>query len=366
MFRGLLAVWERNAPQSALLRGARSRVSAMLFEWELDTAGSTSRGRRTCPKSIGHVWSRRSTGCRGPSTVVMVGRCWAISSAWLSASPKIVLELNGNPAAAIAAYETTVKQAHTLLFGQPGDQLANQTAFGQVATQANKIALKLGGIRNEYGGGHGRARVPVLEDEMVALSLDGGLLWARWALRRVGYFAIGRPGPLIDALVGSPFSTFSAGQLKVRLNSVNLPNLEPRHQRSIGIAVGQRVMRETFVVRQDGLDPVLESDSLTTWPRDYRIGLAHGLWFDPDGHLTLTPASVQRALKVLEPVPDCADDLTEWVGQIESVRPPGGLSGDFGPDYQAQEFVRGRVAVRPAAEHPALTRLAANIYTAPF
>ncbi|MCJ0905254.1 abortive infection family protein [Rhodococcus sp. ARC_M6] len=274
---------------------------------------------------------------------------------------KIVLELDGNPAASNAVFDGTVKQAHSLLSGQPGDQLANKSAFGQMATQASKIAQNLGGIRNEYGGGHGRARVPNLDDEMVVLSLDGGLLWARWALRRIGYFAIGRPGPLIEALVGNSRSNFESGMLKARLLSADLPNLEPRYQRSIGMAVGQRVMRETFVVRVDGLNPVLASDSLLTWPRDYRIGLAHGLWFDPDGNLTLTPASVQEALSVLEPVPDCADDLTGWVDQIEAVRPPGELSGGFGPDNRAQQFVLGRIAARPAAERSALKRLAANI-----
>ncbi|OMQ28577.1 hypothetical protein BK799_29650 [Rhodococcus sp. D-1] len=279
---------------------------------------------------------------------------------------KIVLELDGNPAASNAVFDGTVKQAHGLLSGQPGDQLANTSAFGQMATQASRIAQNLGRIRNEYGGGHGRARVPNLDDEMVELSLDGGLLWARWALRRIGYFAIGRPGPLIEALVGNSPSVFYSGLLKERLLSADLPNLEPRYQRSIGMAVGQRVMRETFVVRVDGLDPVLASDSLSTWPRDYRIGLAHGLWFDPDGHLTLTPASVQEALSVLEPVPDCADDLAGWVDQIETLRPPGELSGDFGPDYQAQQFVLGRITARPSAERSALKRLAANIYTAPF
>ncbi|RYE40155.1 MAG: hypothetical protein EOP24_41865 [Hyphomicrobiales bacterium] len=69
---------------------------------------------------------------------------------------------------------------------------------------------------------------------------------------------------------------------------------------------------------------------------------------------------------MLEPVSDCADDLTKWVDQIEAVRPPGALSGDFGPDYEAQQFVLDRVAVRLDVERPALTRLAKNIYSAPF
>jgi hypothetical protein len=124
---------------------------------------------------------------------------------------KIVLDIDGNPAASNASYETTVKSAHNLLAGQPGDQLANQRAFGQIATQASKIALNLGNIRNEYGGGHGRARLSILDDEMVTLSLDGGLLWARWALRRVGFFAIGRPELLIKDLVGP--TSFYAGVL---------------------------------------------------------------------------------------------------------------------------------------------------------
>ena len=272
---------------------------------------------------------------------------------------RIVFEINGDPAASNMSYASTVKAAHKLLAGQPGHELANQHVFGQIAEQASKIAVQLGNVRNEYGGGHGRPRVPDLTDEMVALSLDGGLLWARWALRRVGFFAIGRPKLLINDLVGP--TTFYGGVLKERLIAANLPKLEPRHQRSIGVAVGQRVMKGTFVVRHDGLDPVLASDSLETWPRDYRVGLAHGLWFGPDGRLTLTPISIQEALTALEPVSDRADDLTKLVEQIEAVRPTGALSGDFQQDSAAHQFVQGRLVVRPAEEYPALQRLARNI-----
>jgi hypothetical protein len=88
-------------------------------------------------------------------------------------------------------------------------------------------------------------------------------------------------------------------------------------------------MRETFVVRRDGLEPCLDSDDLSTWPQDYRPGLAYGLWFDSYGGLTLTPHSLKEALRVLEPVPDCADDLTDWVARIVELRPPGGLSGEI-------------------------------------
>jgi hypothetical protein len=56
----------------------------------------------------------------------------------------------------------------------------------------------------------------------------------------------------------------------------------------------------------------LASDDLMTWPRDYRIGVAYGLWFDPDGRVTLTPESAEEDLLVLDPVADCA--ATSWIG----------------------------------------------------
>lgn len=215
-------------------------------------------------------------------------------------------------------------------------------------------------MRNEYGGGHGRAHTPDLSDEMVALSLDGGLLWSRWALRRVGYFAKGRPASLINDLVVRPQSFYS-GSLNERLMAANLSKLEPRHQRSIGVAVGQRVMRGTFVVRWDGLDPCLASDDLATWPRDYRIGLAYGLWFDPDDRITVTPRSVQDALQVLDPVPDHAVELGDWVHRLAASRVRGGLSGDWSADLAIENFVRNRIPLRPRAEQDALRVLANHI-----
>ncbi|WP_439382171.1 hypothetical protein [Amycolatopsis lexingtonensis] len=277
---------------------------------------------------------------------------------------RIVLDIDGTPAAPNVGFEAVVGQAHSLLAGQPGHQLANESPFGNLATQASKIAKNLSVVRNEFGGGHGRARTPDLRDEMVALALDGGLLWTRWALRRLGYFSEGRPTSLINDLVVTP-QIFYAGVLERRLRAANLPKVEARHQRTIGVAVGQRAMQGTFVVRRDGLEPCLASDDLNTWPRDYRLGLAYGLWFDTTGALTLTIRSVQEALQVLEPVPDGADDLAEWVTRISELRTPGKLSDDYSESVDAEAFVRRRIAFRPAGEHEALAALAENIKPEP-
>lgn len=270
---------------------------------------------------------------------------------------RITLDIDGTPADPNASFDSVVNKAHLLLAGQQGHELANDSPFSAVASQASKIARNLGVIRNEYGAGHGRARTPGFADEMLTLALDGGMLWARWALRRVGYFAMGRPASLINDLIIEQQS-FCSGTLRDRLAAANLPQLEARHQRSIGVAVGQRVMRNTFVVRRDGLDPCLESSDLTEWPRDYRLGLAFGLWFSPEDHLTLTPFSVQAALTVLDPLPDAAPDLADMVERVAVARVPGGLTGNWSDDFEAAESVFSRIRLRPAEEKPALAKLA--------
>jgi hypothetical protein len=40
------------------------------------------------------------------------------------------------------------------------------------------------------------------------------------------------------------------------------------------------------------------------------------LWFDPDGRTTVTPDAAKEALLVLDPVADCATELTDWVARI--------------------------------------------------
>jgi hypothetical protein len=75
----------------------------------------------------------------------------------------------------------------------------------------------------------------------------------------------------------------------------NLPRLEPQHQRATGVAVGQRAARGTVVVHRDGVEPSMSSDNLAIWPRDYRLGLVYGLWFDHGGSVTMTAATAKEA-----------------------------------------------------------------------
>ncbi len=269
---------------------------------------------------------------------------------------RVARDIAGEPAEANASFDTTVKRAHDLLKEQPGHSLTEGGEFSKMASQASRMARELGNIRNEFGGGHGRSHVPEILDEMVDLALDGGLMWVRWALRRLGLLSEGRPSVLIRDLVEQR-AVFHAGVLRRRLEAANLPKLEPHQQRELGVAVGQRAMQGTFVVKWDGLNPCLESDNLSVWPAEYRLGLLAGLWFNPYGHTTLTPASIKKGLTVLDPVQDCSGTLVEQVRRVRESTQPGLPKANREDWKEIVEWIRYRTTIRPDAESVALKEL---------
>ncbi|WP_165549953.1 abortive infection family protein [Kribbella speibonae] len=281
----------------------------------------------------------------------------------IEAIAKVVLDLNGTPAGGSDSFDPTVKQAHDLLAAQPGHELANGTQFGNLATQARKMAVSMSTIRNNYGGGHGRARQPELQAEMLDLAMDGSLLWVRWAIRRLGYFAQGRPETLIRDLVGDPTGqiSFYAGDLTSRLQSADLPNIDPRHARSIGLAVGQRAAQHTFNVRIEGVDAAVSDNDLERWPTSYRVGVANGLLFSPDELPTIAVANVQPALQVCSPVIDAPDEIATLLRRVIATRAPGPLPGDPQPNLDLLWFVEQHAGNRPADEQAAWRDLAHHL-----
>lgn len=47
------------------------------------------------------------------------------------------------------------------------------------------------------------------------------------------------------------------------------------------------------------------------------------MWFDHTGRATLTQVLVQDGLKLLDRIPDCADELNDLIDKIEAARPSG-------------------------------------------
>lgn len=281
----------------------------------------------------------------------------------VEAAAKVVLDINGTPADSSEGFQQVVSYAHELLRGQRGDELAHQSAYAKLALQASKMAGNLAEIRNALGGGHGRSRKPYVRAEEVDLALDGALTWVRWVLRRVALFAEGRPDQLIRDLVGSDTAhsqNFTKGLLARRLESASLQELDPKWQRALGVAVGQRSASGTFVVARDGFEPALDSADLAEWPGPYRLGLAQGCLFDRFEQPTIRPSTIVAAMGAVAPVEeDAVPELDHLVTRITR-------HFDTSREDQAevQKAVReiGSIKARAsAAAQPALGRLLENL-----
>lgn len=290
----------------------------------------------------------------------------------VEAIAKIVLDLDGTPAANTDKLPKVLPKAHRLLASQPGDELAIGSPFQDMANKAMGLTNHLAELRNNYGAGHGRSRQPDLNDEMVHMALDGGLMWARWALRRIGLFAIGRPTQLIEALIGPQSQNFTGefgtntNSLRQRLLAADLPNQDPKHQRSIGVAVGQRAATGTFMVQGDGVDECGASSDLHAWPVGYRIGVVSGLWVSAFGAVTITSKSISDAMAVLDPVPDCSGEL---IGLVDEVMSSGIVLSDREPAdgiRQVGTRLLTWAQTRPPAETEAWMKLARYIAPDPW
>lgn len=227
---------------------------------------------------------------------------------------KVALDIAGKPAASNASVTTVISAAHEVLRTQPGNELTFETPYANIATNASKMAAQLAEIRNAYGGGHGKARQPRVRNEMVDLTIDGTLTWVRWAVRRLGLFAKGQPTELIRDLI-IEHQSFYKGDLTERLRATGLPRLEERHQRSIGIAVGQRSAQHTFNVYIEGVQPAQTSADLELWTPLFRLGVAQGLLQGPDEVPTATLTNLVRAVAVLLPVEGHVEEVSEIVDQ---------------------------------------------------
>lgn len=276
---------------------------------------------------------------------------------------KIVHDLDGKLVSGSADFAGTVKSAHTTLAGQQGQELAYESSYGKIATQASKIVGNLGAIRNDYGSGHGKARQPEIKDEMLALALDGTLLWLKWALRRLDSFAQGRPEALIRDLVGDTTTssiTFYSGDLAKRLEAANLGTSDPNHARAIGVAVGQRASSGTFNVSIDGIEPALADADLVRWPAPYRVGVGAGLLFDPSEISTIRARTLLHSLQICLPVTDSEVDITVLIGRVIKATPTGAMLGDTGDKADVLALIERQTPHRPPNEQAAWSRLSGH------
>jgi len=295
----------------------------------------------------------RPTGIEDPSwtaimaTIERLGRATSagdlsqavgVAKELVESVARSVLVVRGEVVAENAAFTGVVARAHEVLERQPGKGLTQAEPLRSVMQNAKAMACKLGDLRNSYGTGHGRAVEPQVTDELSQVCTDAALMWSRWALRRLNALAQGMPTPLINDLLGG--GIFRSGLFTERLASADLPHQEPEVQRRIGVAVGQRAMRETFVVRQDGIEECAERDAPEIWPAAYREGAFEGLFVDPYGQLTVDSWSARWAPRLIAPLENPADvigNLTARIGELSvaGLPPDGGTRDELIADLSA-------------------------------
>jgi hypothetical protein len=208
-----------------------------------------------------------------------------------------------------------VNRAHAALERQPGPELAADLTISAIATATKQIATQRRGLRNQYGTGHGRAIAPEVAEELVLVSADAAMLWCRWALRRLEHLIAGAPSTLAHDLDGG---TFRTGELAARLAAANLPELDLPEQHLLGVAVAHRAMRDTGLVKLEGVEACATTPGTDTWPAGYRAGLVEGLFLDPGGYIDANCWGIQQAAVVLASHPDAdavMQELSEKIRQ---------------------------------------------------
>jgi Abortive infection C-terminus len=163
----------------------------------------------------------------------------------VEAVSKMVLEARGESFGNASIFPALVSTAHAALGRQPGPDLADDHVTRDIAASAKKIVLGVADLRGTHGTGHGRTRPPEVLPEHAEITADAATLWARWALRRLDAVVDGRLSDIVRDLWNK---TFYKGDLARRLAAANIPALEVAEQRRLGLAVGQRSARGTFVV----------------------------------------------------------------------------------------------------------------------
>jgi Abortive infection C-terminus len=257
---------------------------------------------------------------------------------------KIVLELSGDVTPSNADLPGLLTKTHAALDRQPGQGAATQPPLRTIVQGAKTIVSQLPELRNRFGTGHGRVVTPEVDEELASVCLDAALLWSRWALLRLDHLLAGQPVSLIKALNDD---IFRRGDLRGRLQSVQLPTLDPSEQRHIGVAVAHRAMRDTFTVKDEGVEACAQQPDLGPWPAGYRIGLVEGLFLDREGYVDVSAWGVAAAASVIAPVPAAGQAIRELSAKVSEASWAYHFANDTTARDATVSAMRGALPVLP-------------------
>jgi hypothetical protein len=278
-----------------------------------------------------HAWTaivghrdRLDEARRGGDRSLVLGRAKELAES----VARVVITERGQVAPAAADFPSLIDSAHGALRRQPGTDLSNDPELRNLIQGAMKIVKSVGSIRNSFGSGHGRAREPQVEQEMVDVAVAATMLWVRWALGRLAPLILGQPTSLISDLLDGAY--FYKGNLAERLRAANIGDLDTSIQQKLGTAVSIRAMRDTVLVKVEGVQACASSDSLDEWPLHYRRGLVDGLFFEENGKVRTSRWAVELVPGVLGTAENQAAELDRLIALLGSERLG---TGDYSEDY---------------------------------
>jgi Abortive infection C-terminus len=212
---------------------------------------------------------------------------------------RCVLDATENPLGDSVKFPKLIYEAQKALKRVAGPDLGVSEEVKAIANAAQTIATSVNAIRNEVGTGHGRARLPGIDDEMTSIVSDATMLWCRWALRRLGHLLAGYP----NLLLAEVNTAVGRDNLQRHFDEVRLPHQPPDIQHAIGVAFGRQAaggFGNAFVV---GVKPAAERPDLDEFPVSYRLGLVEGMVIDYGGQIGIIDSYVPELVDVLMPVP---------------------------------------------------------------
>jgi len=212
---------------------------------------------------------------------------------------KVTVEATEGTVADSLDFQPIVKAAQKALKRQPGSDLSQDQDLRAMAQAAQTIATSLAPIRNAYGTGHGRARIPDVVEEMATLSLESALMWCRWALRRLGHLLADYPNELIAAVqTGTARSV-----LREKFEAAALAQQPTEVQHRIGVAFGQQSAGGFGNATEVGVEPAVEG-GYEDYPIDYRRGLLEGMLLTAGGAVGLTDFYAPWFVSLLSSLPE--------------------------------------------------------------
>jgi len=197
-----------------------------------------------------------------------------------------------------ADFNPLVNAAQKQLARAPGNDTSQDQNLRALANGARNLVTGIAPLRNAYGTGHGRARVPDVVEEMATVVLESAMLWSRWALRRLGHMLADYPNDLIAAVQTGT----SRAALQERFTAAVLPQQSEEIQRSIGVAFGQQSAGGFGNATVVGVEPAING-GYDEFPIPYRLGLIEGMLFTPGGAIGMTEFYAPRFVDLLTSVP---------------------------------------------------------------